>query len=53
MSGNLIIKPLSGKLTRDTDTFSKMDPYCVIFFGNEKKQTKVANEAGKVKKKNF
>lgn len=47
MSGNLTIKPLSGKLTRDTETFGKMDPYCQIMFGTEKRKTAVANDAGK------
>lgn len=33
MSGTLIIKALSAKLTRDTETFGKMDPFCVIKVG--------------------
>ena len=47
MSGNLIIRPLSAKLTRDTETFGKMDPFCVIHFGGQRQQTQVAKDAGK------
>lgn len=35
MSGTLLIKPLSAKLTRDTETFGKMDPYCLIRLGGQ------------------
>jgi hypothetical protein len=47
MSGNLVLIPRSARLTRDTDFFSKMDPFCVIRIGGQKVQTKVANGAGK------
>lgn len=33
-SGTLIIKPISGKLTRDTEFMGKMDPYCVCKIGS-------------------
>ncbi len=36
MPGTLIVKPISAKLSRDTDFFSKMDPYCVIKIGKNK-----------------
>ena len=29
-SGNLALTVVEAKLTRDTETFSKMDPYCKI-----------------------
>eukprot|EP00825_Cyclidium_porcatum_P035178 TRINITY_DN368_c0_g1_i3.p1 TRINITY_DN368_c0_g1~~TRINITY_DN368_c0_g1_i3.p1 ORF type:complete len:272 (+),score=33.34 TRINITY_DN368_c0_g1_i3:98-913(+) len=47
MSGTLVIKPLSAKLTRDTETFGTMDPYCQITFGSQKFKTAVAHNAGK------
>lgn len=47
MSGNLIIKPLSGKLTRDTETFGKMDPYVKVIMGSQKEKGPVAKDAGK------
>ncbi len=34
MSGTLTIKPVSAKLTRDTDLISKMDPYIIINIGS-------------------
>ena len=56
MPGTLIIKPLSGKLTRDVDTFGKMvsinfvkikDPYCMITIGTQKYRTKTHEDGGK------
>ena len=29
-TGKLIVKPLSAKLTRDTESFGRMDPYCIF-----------------------
>jgi len=42
MNGNLIIRPLSAKLTHDTEHFGKMDPYVKVILGNEYKETSVA-----------
>ena len=47
MSGNLIVKPVSGKLTHDTEVFGKMDPFVTLKLGTEKYQTKVHTDAGK------
>jgi len=33
-TGKLIVKPLSAKLTRDTETFGRMDPYCIFLLGS-------------------
>ena len=32
-SGSIVVKPMSAKLTRDTEFLGKMDPYCVIKIG--------------------
>ncbi len=45
--GTVIVQPLAANLTRDTDTMSKMDPYCKVIFGDKKKQTKPHTGAGK------
>lgn len=47
MSGTLIFKPMEAKLTHDTDTFSKMDPYCLILLAEQKVSSKVCNGGGK------
>ena len=46
-SGKLLVKPLTAKLTRDTETFGKMDPYCKIWLENEIKKTKTHQDGGK------
>ena len=38
---------MSAKLTHDTETFGKMDPYCKVSLGGELKKTKTHQEAGK------
>jgi hypothetical protein len=48
MAGVLVIKPLSAKLTRDTEFFGKMDPYCVARLGRTTQKTAVAKKAGKL-----
>lgn len=48
MAALLIIKPLSAKLTRDTELFAKMDPYCVVRVGHQTQKTAVARKAGKL-----
>ena len=45
--GLLKIKVVSGKLTHNTETFSKMDPFVEIKFNNAVKKTSVQQEAGK------
>ena len=45
--GTLIIRPICAKLTRDTETFGKMDPYCKIVLGTFIQKTKIADGAGK------
>ena len=46
-SGNIILKPLSARLTHDTETFGKMDPYCQIKIGGQVYKTRQAKDAGK------
>jgi len=36
-NGTLLVKPLHGKLKRDTETFAKMDPYVELILGNKSK----------------
>ena len=43
----LLIRPLSGRLTRNTETFGKMDPFCEITIGGRKYKTAVSHDAGK------
>lgn len=45
--GTLIVRPICAKLTRDTETFGKMDPYCVVRVGGQQQRTAVAEGAGK------
>jgi hypothetical protein len=45
--GTLIVRPICARLTRDTDFFTKMDPYCVVTFGTQRQKTRVASGAGK------
>jgi len=47
MSGTLTIKPIQGQLVRDTDTFTKMDPYCQVILGNQVVKGKVCHKGGK------
>lgn len=46
-SGTLIVKPLYGRLTHDTESFGSMDPFCVVKIGSQNQKTNVANGAGK------
>lgn len=46
-SGTLVLRPICAKLTHDTETFGKMDPYCVVVMGNQKHRTRVHDSAGK------
>ena len=38
---------IEAKLTRDTETFSKMDPYCKLSTGEQKFRTETKDGAGK------
>lgn len=51
-SAMLHITCIEAKLTRDTETFGKMDPYCVITVNGKKNKTKVLDGAGKTPKWN-
>ena len=51
-SGKLQLTVCEAKLTRDTETFGKMDPYCVIALRGQKFKTKVMDGAGKTPKWN-
>lgn len=46
-SGNVVIKPLSGQLTHDTDSWSKMDPYVKIMIGTQTEKSKTCSGGGK------
>jgi len=47
MHGTLVIRPMSGDLTRNTDLFQKMDPYVKVFLGAQHRETRVARKEGK------
>ena len=47
MSGKLIVSPLQAQLTRDTETFGKMDPYVVVVFGSQSQKSSVCSNGGK------
>eukprot|EP01017_Pseudomicrothorax_dubius_P035154 TRINITY_DN4888_c0_g1_i1.p1 TRINITY_DN4888_c0_g1~~TRINITY_DN4888_c0_g1_i1.p1 ORF type:complete len:227 (+),score=53.14 TRINITY_DN4888_c0_g1_i1:103-783(+) len=44
--GKLTIRPKGATLTRDTDTFSKMDPYLVFTIGSQTFQSKTCEGGG-------
>jgi len=46
-TGSLIIKPLSGQLTQDTETFGKMYPYVKVVVGTQFQQTPPHKHGGK------
>ena len=48
--GILTLRPLEGKLTRDTEVFGKMSPYITITHNKKKLKTKVHDNAGKTPK---
>ena len=43
----IVIEVKTARLYRDTDTWSKMDPYVVLMCGGEKKKSKTHNGGGK------
>lgn len=45
--GKLIITAKTARLTRDTETFGKMDPYCKLRYDGIKQKTKVHKSGGK------
>jgi hypothetical protein len=45
-SGTLWVKPQTGKLTRDTDYFGKMDPYVIVRMGGNSQRTKEDHNGG-------
>jgi len=47
MPGTVTIRPLSAKLTRDTELFGKMDPYCKVILGKQQAQGQVCKNGGK------
>lgn len=47
MPGTLTIRPLTANLTRDTEIFGTMDPYCKIILGNQKISGEVCRNGGK------
>lgn len=47
MPGTIIFKPLSAKLTRNTEFFGKMDPYCRVIIGKQKLESQVCRNGGK------
>jgi Ca2+-dependent lipid-binding protein len=51
-SGQLKLTVIEAKLTRDTEVFSKMDPFCKIQIREQMFKTKVLQGAGKVPKWN-
>ena len=51
-SGKLKLHIIEAKLTRDTEVFSKMDPFCKFQMRDQTYKTKVLNGAGKTPKWN-
>ena len=51
-AGIMKITLIEAKLTRDTEFFGKMSPYCTMVFRNKKFKTKVLDYAGKTPKWN-
>ena len=49
-SGSLRIEVIEARLTRDTEFFSKMDPYCVLETRQQKYKTRTLSGAGKTPK---
>lgn len=47
MEGILVVTALKCKLTRDTETFGKMDPYVLFKVKDQKAMTQVKIDAGK------
>ena len=50
--GKLKVKVIEADLSRDTEWFSKMDPFCKIIYNNKENKTVVKDEAGKTPKWN-
>ena len=51
-SGRLRLEVIEARLTRDTEMFSKMDPYCIIEVREQKFRTRTMDGAGKTPKWN-
>ena len=47
VSGKLLVTPKSALLTRDTETFTKMDPYLIVKCGSVTKKSLVHESGGK------
>ena len=47
MPGTLLVKPQYARLTHDTETFARMDPFCTIKIGNKSQSTAVCENGGK------
>lgn len=44
---SLIVRPMGANLTRDTELFGTMDPYCVVTCGGQRQITEVCQDGGK------
>ena len=51
--GKLVLHVEEAKVTRDTETFGTMDPYCQVIFNGKTTCTPVKTDAGKTPKWNF
>jgi hypothetical protein len=47
MSGNVVIRPLTAKLTRNTEFFGKMDPLVKVIIGTHTQRTAIAKRGHK------
>ena len=47
MEGLFVVKVIGCRLTHDTETFGKMDPFCLLQTGDQKAMTTVKMDAGK------
>lgn len=46
-TGNLVVKPLTAKLKKDKDLFTKMDPYVKVILGSQTHRTHTSWNSGK------
>lgn len=43
----LVVRPINASLSRDTETFSRMDPYVVCVVNGQRQKSRVHQEGGK------
>ena len=46
MPSNLTVRPVQGKFLKNHDLIGKMDPYCIVYVGDQKVKGKVCKNGG-------